>query len=69
MLFNDYVGFTSIPKGKLPPMFTMPNIKFRGIENPHHHIIKFISAMTLHGIDKDIFYLIFCWTFDKDVMK
>ena len=30
--FNDYAGFTSIPKGKLSPKLTMPDFKFHGIK-------------------------------------
>jgi len=44
---NDYMGFTSIPKGKLLLKFTMLDIKFYGTENPHHHVRNFISTMTL----------------------
>ena len=50
-------------------MFTMPDIKFHGIENLNQHIRNFVSAMTLKGIDKDVFHIIFPWTFDKDVIK
>jgi len=67
--FNDYTIFTSILKGKLPPKFTMPNIKFHGTGNPRHHMRNFISAMTLQGIDKDIIHLIFAWTFNKEVKR
>jgi len=67
--YNDYVGFTTILKGKLPHKFTMPDIKFHGTENPNHHVRDFVSVMTLKGIDKDIFHLIFPWTFDKDAMR
>jgi len=57
--FNGYAGFTSIPKRKLPPKFTIPGIKFHGTKNPNHHIRNFINAMTLKGIDKDMFNSIF----------
>jgi len=67
--FNEYKGFTSISKGKLPPEFTMADIKFHGTENPHHYMGNFVMAITLKGIDKFIFHLIFPWTFDKDVMR
>jgi len=66
---DDYAGFSSTPKGKLPLKFTMTNIKFHGTENPHHHVRNFVSAVTLKGIDKDIFHLIFPWTFEKDVVE
>ena len=66
--FNDYKGFTSIPKGKLPLTFTMSDIKFHGTKNPRYHVQNFVSAMTLKGIDKDIFHFIFPWTFIKGVM-
>ena len=45
------------------------NIKFHGTENPNYHVRKFISAITLDGIDKNIFHIIFLWIFDKEVMK
>jgi len=57
--FNDYVRFASISKGKFPLEFTMPDIKFHGNENPYHHVIHFVSVMTLKGIYKDIFTLYF----------
>jgi len=53
--FNDYMGFTSIPKGKLPLKFTMPDIKFYGTKHP----LFLLSVMTLKGIEKDIFHIIF----------
>jgi len=56
-------------KGKLPPKFTMPNFKLRGYENPYQHMRKFVITMTLSGIDKGIFHLIFSWTFVKVVMR
>jgi len=64
--FNDYAGFTIIPKRKLSPKFTIPDIKFHG--TAQHHMRSFIIAMTLKGIDKDIFHLIFPSTFDKEAM-
>jgi len=66
---SDYEGFTSFPEWKLPPKFIMSNIKFHGTDNPNHHVRNFVSAMTLKGIDKDIFHIIFPWTFDKDVIR
>ena len=30
---------------------------------------NFISAMTLKGVDKDIFHLVFPWTFNKEVIR
>jgi len=45
------------------------DIKVYGTENPNHHVRNFVSDVTLKGIDKDIFNLIFSWTFDKDVMR
>jgi len=72
-IFNNYltyyVGFTPIPKEKLPSKFTIPDLRFQGFENLLHYVKNFISAMTSKGIDRDIFHLIFSWTFDKDVMK
>ena len=65
--FNDYAEFTTILKGKLSPKFTMLDIN--GTENTNHRVRNFISAMTLKGIDKDIFHLIFLYTLDKDVMR
>ncbi|KAJ8425736.1 hypothetical protein Cgig2_025692 [Carnegiea gigantea] len=62
-------GFTTTSKGKWPPKFIMPDIKFYRIENPNHYVRNFVSDMKLKGIDKDIFNLIFSWTFDKDVMR
>jgi len=47
----------------------MLDIKFHGTENPHQHVRNSISAMTLKGIDKDIFHIIFPSAFDKDVMR
>ena len=47
----------------------MPNIKFHGAKKPHHHVRDYFSALTLKGIDKDIFHIIFHWTFIKDVMR
>jgi len=67
--FNDYAGFTTIPKGKLAPKFTMPDIKFDGVETPNHHVRNFISVMPLTGIDNDIFHHILPWTFDKDIIR
>ena len=67
--FNHYPRFSSISKGKLPPKFTVPDIKFHGTENPNHHVKNFVSVMTLKGIDKDIFHIIFPWTFDKDAIR
>ena len=67
--FNDYAGFTTILKGKLPPKFTKLDIKFHRPENPNHHLRNYVSAMTLKEIDKDIFHLIFPLTFDKDIMR
>lgn len=64
--FNEYVGFTSIPKGKLPPKFTMPNIKFHGTENSNHYLRNFASSMALKGIDKDIIYPLM---FDNNIMR
>jgi len=66
--FNDYPWFTSIPKGKFLKIH-LPNIKFHGIENPNHYVSNFVSAMTLKGIDKDIFHIIFLWKFNEDVMR
>jgi len=63
--FNDYMALTSILKGTLRPKLTMLDIKFHGAKNSHHHVRKFISPMSLKGIDKDTFHLIFRWTFDK----
>jgi len=63
------VKFTSVLKGKLLPKFTIPDIKFDGTTNPHHHVRIFISTITLKGVDKDIFHLLFPWTFDKEVTK
>jgi len=42
--FNDYAGFTSIPKGNFPIKFTMTDIKFNEIENLNHHVGNFIMA-------------------------
>jgi len=67
--FTDYVGFTLIPKEKLHPKFAILNIKFPGTENPRHYVRNFVSSIALKEIDKDTFYIIFPWTFDKDVMK
>jgi len=67
--FNDYVGLILIPIGKLPPKFTVLDIKFHGTKNPYHYLRNFVSAMALKGIDKDISYIIFPWTFNKDVMR
>jgi len=67
--FSDYAGFTLVSKGKLSPKFTMPNIKFHETGNPNRHVWNFISAMTLNGIDRDIFHNIVSWTFDKDFMR
>jgi len=50
--FTYYAGFTSIPEGKLPLKFTMPNIIFYGTENPLYHVINFVSTMTLKGITR-----------------
>jgi len=55
--------------GTLPPKFYMPNIKFHEIENPHHYMRNFVSAITLKDIDQDIFHIIFPWAFDKEIMK
>ena len=63
------MGFTSIPKRKLALKFTMSDIKFHRIENPYHHMRNFVSAMTLKRIDKDIFHIIFLWTFNMHVMR
>ena len=72
-MFNNYfidcAGFISITKRELPSKFMMPNIKFHGIENPHHHIRNFVSTMTQKGIDSNIFHIIFTWTFDKVEMR
>jgi len=57
--FNDYMGFTSIPKGKLSPKFVMANIKFHGTLNPNHHVRNSVSAMTLKGIEIYMFHFIF----------
>jgi len=57
--FDNYTGFVSITKENLPPKFTMPDIKFQGTENPHHHVRNIVGAMILKGIDKDIFYITF----------
>jgi len=46
----------------------MLNIKFHRTENPLHHVSNFTSVMTLKGIGKDIFHIIFP-PFDKDVMR
>jgi len=43
--FNDHVEFTSISRGKLAPKFTVPNIKFHGTKDPHHHVKNIISAI------------------------
>ena len=53
------MGFTSIPKGKLPLKFTMPDIKLHGIENPYYHVRNFLSTMTLTVIDEDNFNILF----------
>ena len=45
----------------------MSDMKFQGTKNPHYHVRKFIDAMTLKCIEKDIFQIIFPWTFE-DVM-
>jgi len=68
-LIDDCARFTSIPRGKLPQKFTMSDIKFLGTENPHYHMRNYLSAVTLKGIDMDIFHIIFPWTFDKGVMR
>jgi len=60
--FNVYAGFTSILKVKLSPKFTMPNIKFHGTKNPNHYVRHFINVMTLKGINKDNFHIIFPFT-------
>jgi len=65
---SDYAGFISIPKGMLPPKFTMSDINFHRIKNPHHVMRTFVSDMTLKRIDKDMIHIVFPWTFDKDVM-
>jgi len=57
--FNDYVGFTSIPKRKLPPKFPMLDVKLYGTENPYHHMRNNPSATTSTGIRKHIFPMIF----------
>jgi len=56
-------------KENYPQKLTVSNIKFHGTKNPHHHVRNFRSAMTLKGINKDIFHIIFPWMFDKDVMR
>ena len=66
---NDCAGFTSIHKGKLGPKSIMSDIKFNGTKNPHYHVRNFLSTMTLKRINKDIFHIIFPWTFDKDLMN
>jgi len=45
------------------------DINFHETENPHYYVESFVSAMTLNRIDKDIFHLLFPWTFDKDVIR
>ena len=67
--FNEYARFTSVLKGKLSPKFTMLDIKLYETENLHYHLRSFLSATTPIGINKDIFHIIFAWTFDKYVMK
>ena len=57
--FNDYTELTSIPKGKLPLKFTMPDIKFYGTENLHYHMMNFLTTMPLKGIDRDMFHIMF----------
>jgi len=47
----------------------MLDIKFQGTENPHYHVRNFLSAMTLKGIHREIFHIIFPWSFNKDVMR
>jgi len=54
------------PKRKATPKV---NYVFHEIENPHHHVRNFVSAMTLKWIVKDIFHLIFYYAFGKDVMR
>ena len=46
----------------------MLDIQFNRTKNAHHHVRKFISIMTLKGIDNDISDIIFLCTFHKDVM-
>ena len=67
--FAHYRGFTSILKRKLPLKFSMLDVKFHGTKNPCHHVRNFFSAVTLKGIYKDIFPIIFPQTFDKDVKR
>jgi len=55
--FIDYAKSITIPKGKLPPKFTMLDVKFHGTENhgtenPNHHGRNFAGAMTLKGLTK-----------------
>ena len=57
--FTNYGGFTSIPKGKLAPRFTMPDIKLHGTKNTHHYVRNFVSAMTFKEIDNNMFLIIF----------
>jgi len=67
--FNDCVGFTSIPKWKLPLKFTMLDIKFNRTKILITCMRNFVSAMTLKRIDKDIFHFILPFTFENDVMR
>jgi len=57
--FNDYMGFTFIIEGKVLTKFTMPDIKLYETENPHYHVRNSLCAMTLKGINKDMFHIIF----------
>jgi len=67
--FNNYVRFTSISKVESPLKFAILDIKFHWNENPHQHVRNFVNAMTLKGINKDIFHIVVPWTFDEDIMK
>jgi len=53
------VEFTSLTKEKLPLKFTTPDLNIQGTKNPCHHVMDFISVMTLKGLDKDIVHIIF----------
>ena len=72
-MFNNYLTnysrFTLISKEKLPIKLNMWDIKFYETENFHHYMRNLIGAMTLKGIDRDVFHLIFPWNFDKDILR
>lgn len=66
--FSQYDNYVTQPKSTVPIKFSVPeSVRFTRVEYPHHHVKSFLHYMAAKGIERDVFHLVFPWTFNQDV--